>query len=308
MFERIVDPTTSPGLRQTLAQLMLDACSGKICSMQRVGAIGGRNDLVTSAARFLNGPLGASYGGDTGSAVVTNVNPVSYPAATAVNDGARRGLKLISRAGHPNFPGVDEELVVRIARFATNLWRTINGEPIEVRQSIPGVFKGYVGVCATDGQLRCSLLALWQWVWPRGCFAVMQVQVRKSTEWTRNYKELGVDKVMKTSEEEKVASSEEEASLAEVTRLVSMELDRQIWRGEMASKAYEFYKMSKSSNIMPDASASEQGIGQPLPPIQRDLSFKQGGWIASAAQQRRATGLDGGTAITKIRLRPSAAS
>ena len=78
MFQRIVDPLTSPGLRQTLAQLMLDACSGKICSMQRVGAIGGRNDLVTSMARFLHGPLGASYGGDTGSAIITNVNPNSY--------------------------------------------------------------------------------------------------------------------------------------------------------------------------------------------------------------------------------------
>mmetsp|Transcript_18281 Transcript_18281/g.32947 ORF Transcript_18281/g.32947 Transcript_18281/m.32947 type:complete len:673 (-) Transcript_18281:142-2160(-) len=306
MFERIVDPSTSPGLRQTLAQLMIDACSGKICSTQRVGAVGGRNDLVTSAARFLNGPLGASYGGDTGSAVVTNVNPVSYPSASAVNDGARRGLRLISRAGHPKETGVGEELVVRIARFATNLWRVINGEPIDLMESIPGVFNGNVGICATDCQLRCSLLAFWQWVWPRGCFAVLQVQVRKSNEWSRDYKELGVDKVMKISDEEKIAANEEEASLSEVHRLVSMELDRQIWRGEMAMKAYEMYKSSKTSSNVPDPSAAEQGIGQPLPPIERDSAFKQGGWIASSAHQRRLANLDGGTAITKIRIRKSA--
>ena len=299
IFERIVNPDTSPSLRHTLAQLMLDACSGKICSMQRVGAIGGRNDLVTSAARFYNGPLGACYGGDTGSAVVTNVNPITYPAASAVNDGARRGLKLMSRAGHPKETGVDEELIVRIARFATKLWRTINGEPLDLTRSTPGV-------CSMDGQLRCTLLALWQWLWPRGCFAVMQVQVRKSNEWIRDYKELGVDQVMKTSEEEKLAASEEEASLSELHRLVSQELDRQIWRGEMSTQAYEIFKSMKSSNSITDASASEQGIGQPLPPIERDVSFKHGGWIASASQQRRAKGLDGGTAITKIRIRKSA--
>ena len=61
--------------------------------MQRVGSIGGRNDLLTSGARYLNGPLGASYGGDSGSAVVNNVNPVSHPAASFVNDGARLGLR-----------------------------------------------------------------------------------------------------------------------------------------------------------------------------------------------------------------------
>ena len=193
MFERIVDTQTSPGLRQTLAQLMLDACSGKICSMQRVGAIGGRNDLVTSAARFLHGPLGASYGGDTGAAVMTNVNAVSYSAASAVNDGARRGLRLICKAGHPREVGITEELVVRIARFATNLWRTINGEPLEISESSSPFYKGNVGVCANDGHLRCTLLALWQWLWPRGCFAVLQVQVRKANEWTGNYKDLGVD-------------------------------------------------------------------------------------------------------------------
>jgi hypothetical protein len=149
---------------------------------------------------------------------------------------------------------------------------------------------------------------LWQWLWPRGCFPVLQVQVRKPTEWTRDYKELGVDKVMRMSEEEKIAASEEEASLSELHRLVSIELDRQLWRGEMAMKAYDIFKATKSASSITDATATEQGIGQPLPPIKRDLAFRQGGWIASSAQQRRATGLDGGTAVTKIRVRKSADS
>mmetsp|Transcript_24417 Transcript_24417/g.67496 ORF Transcript_24417/g.67496 Transcript_24417/m.67496 type:complete len:1959 (-) Transcript_24417:791-6667(-) len=305
MFERIIDPHTSPGLRQTLAQLMLDACSGKICSMQRVAAIGGRNDLVTSAARFLHGPLGASYGGDTGAAAVTNVNDISYSAASAVNDGARRGLAVLRRAGHPRKIVVGEELIVRIARFATSLWRTINGEPIEITDTTPGLHKGNVGVCATDGQLRCTLLALWQWVWKSGCFAVMQVQIRKPNEWSGNYKDLGVDKVMKTSEEEKEAADEEKTSLAALDELTNKELDRQEWRGQMAVKAYETFKLTNKLSTVSDLSATEQGIGQSLPPIKRDTAFKQGGWIASAAQQRRTTGIDGGTAITKIRLRTS---
>ena len=82
-----------------------------------------------------------------------------------------------------------------------------------------------------------------------------------------------------------------------------MEIGRQIWRGEMASKAYEFSKIIKSGDV--DASAVEQGIGQPLPPIQRDSAFTAGGWIASAAQQRRKLALDGGMAVTKLRLRKS---
>ena len=69
----------------------------------------------------------------------------------------------------------------------------------------------------------------------------------------------------------------------------------------MAKKAFEFYKSSKG--IVQDVAAAEKGIGQPLPPIQRDTAFKQGGWTASAAQQRRALALDGGTAVTKVRLK-----
>jgi hypothetical protein len=62
------------------------------------------------------------------------------------------------------------------------------------------------------------------------------------------------------------------------------------------------FKNSKGSLSASDVAAAEQGIAQPLPPIQRDIAFKQGGWIASAAQQRRALALDGGTAVTKLRL------
>jgi hypothetical protein len=210
----------------------------------------------------------------------------------------------MSRAGHPRETGVGEKLIVRIARFATNLWRTINGEPLVLGSSTPGHFNGTVGVCAYDGHLRCTLLALWQWLWPKGSFAVMQVQTWKAHEGTQHYKEIGADRVMKISSEEKDASNTEDASLGEIERLVSSEIDRQLWRGEMAAKAYEFYESGKSG-IIADASAAEQGIGQPLPPIERDNAFKSGGWIASAAQQRRAKSLDGGTAVTKLRLRKS---
>lgn len=296
MLRRIVDPSSSPGLRQTLAQLMLDACTGKISSLQRVGAIGGRNDLTTAASRFFNGPLGASHGGDNGASVVVTVHPKSYPAASAVNDGARRGLRLLSRAGHPKEPTIEDALLVRIAKFASDLWRTINGEPIQLSNDLHSNTNAKVGVCAYDGHLRCTLLALWQWCWPRprGCFAVLLAQ----------YKKIGGDTVMKASREEEEASNADEASLGDLSRLVSMEIDRQMWRGEMANRSYEYYKTGKTT-ITADVSATEQGIGQPLPPIQRDSAFKAGGWIASAAQQRRALALDGGTAVTKIRLRKS---
>jgi hypothetical protein len=66
LLDRIIEEQTSPSLRQTLAMIMMDACTGKVCSMQRVGSIAGRNDLITSAARFFCGPLLASHGGDYG--------------------------------------------------------------------------------------------------------------------------------------------------------------------------------------------------------------------------------------------------
>ena len=302
LVDRINDPSTSPNLKHTLSLLMMDACTGKICSMQRVGAIGGRNELVTAAARFYNGALGASHGGDSGSATLMSVSPTNYPAANAVNDGARRGLRLLSRAGHPR-ETASEEVVVRIARFATNLWRTINGEFVmpQAKFSPPTNDPTSLnGVCAYDGQLRCSLLALWQWIWPNRCLAVLQVQAWKSHEGTQRYEDLGATHVMKITEEEKAAAATEDSALEHITKLVNTELDRQKWRGEMAMKAYEFQKSGTGNKV--DVAAAEQGIGQPLPPIQRDTAFKNGGWVASAAQQRRALNLDGGTAVTKLRL------
>jgi hypothetical protein len=185
------------------------------------------------------------------------------------------------------------------------LWRTINGDPPE-----PSNFDGESenGVCAFDGALRCSLLALWQLIWPRGCFSVLQVQDWKSEEHTKAYTDLGAHLVMQISDDEKDAAAAEESSLADINRLVEMELERQSWRGDMAKKAYDMYKASKGSTAVQDVAAAEQGIGQPLPPIQRDAAFKQGGWIASAAQQRRALALDGGIAVTKLRLNLSSKS
>jgi hypothetical protein len=296
---------------------MMDSCTGKVCSMQRIGSIAGRNDLITSVARFFCGPLGACHGGDNGSAVVTAVSAMTFPAASAVNDGARRGMRLLSRAGHPSSQ-VRQEEVVRVAIFATRLWRTINGEPAADVAKYDGIFterqQPLLGVCAYNGILRCSLLALWQWIWPKGCFALLQVQSWGAHEHTQHYRDIGAHYVMKISDLEKAAATAEENVLSDINRYVEMERDRQIWRGEMAQKAYDLHKASKgmSSTTSQDAlagstAAAEKGIGQPLPPITRDAAFKQGGWIASAAQQRRSLALDGGTAVTKLRLKVKSA-
>jgi hypothetical protein len=296
---------------------MMDSCTGKVCSMQRVGAIAGRNDLISTLARFYLGPLGACHGNDNGSAVVAAVSALTFPAASAVNDGARRGMRLLSRAGHPSSQ-VRQEEVVRVAIFATRLWRTINGELADVSQCNVTAEQEYplLGVCAYDGILRCSLLALWQWIWPKGCYALLQVQSWGEHENTAHYRNIGAHHVMKITEADKAAATAEENSLSDINRYVELERDRQIWRGEMAQKAYDIHKATKgmsssSSNLssqqdvlgMSNVAAAEKGIGQPLPPITRDAAFKQGGWIASSAQQRRSLALDGGTAVTKIRLK-----
>ena len=307
LLDRIVQPGTSPSLRHTLAALMMDACTGKIASMQRVGAIAGRNDLLSSAARFFNGPLGASHGGDNGSAIVMFVSAATHPSASAVNDGARRGLRLISRAGHPRSSApAPDDVVIRIAVFATRLWRTINGEhpvPSSTTLNVNATSPSLVGVCAYDSALRTSLLALWQWLWPKGCFAVLRTQ-----DWKDNSPGPPTDKVMHITEAEKEAAMAEEASLADLSRLVNQEIDRQAWRGEMAAKAFQLSTSgssggSSSKNNKVDLAAAEQGLGQPLPPILRDAAFKQGGWIASWAQQRREKSLDGGSTVTKLRLK-----
>ena len=110
---------------------------------------------------------------------------------------------------------------------------------------------------------------------------------------------------MQISEEEIAAASAEEKSLVDINRLVEAERDRQVWRGEMMKKAYDMYEASKGSAPVQDIAAAEQRIGEPFPPIARDAAFKQGGWIASAAQQRRSLGLDGGSVVTKVRLKVS---
>lgn len=299
LLDRIQEPTTSPGLRQSLVALMFDACTGKVCSMQRAAIVGGRNDLCTSSSRFTQGPLGASHGGDNGSAFLLSVSEDTYPAANAVNDGARQGLRTMKMAGRDQ--ASSDVTVVRVARFATTLWRTINGEtsPTTARES------SKPGVCSQDGQLRCSLLSLWQWIWSKTCIAVLRVQSWDGIAGTKRYLELGADKVMKFTAEEKDALNEEENACMGLKAIADSEIDRQRWRGEMSKRSFEFHKSEKAAapNVAVETlTSTSQDIGKPLPLVAKDAAWRSGGWVASTAQQRRAKGLDGGSAITKIRL------
>ena len=258
----------------------MDACTGRVCSYQRVGTFAGRHDLVTSAARFYCGPLGAPYGGDSGACV-------TIPAAAAVTDGARRGMRMIGKAGRPKETSIRPEVVTRVAKFGTQLWRTVNGDDA-VEPSNPGV-------CAFDGVLRSSLLALWQWIFPRGCIAVLQVQ-----SWKPESVPFDISGVMKKSESERTpAAVNDKQALEELARVVGSERKRQEWRGEMAKKAYEVYAATPNK----DPNAISSGVGHPLPQIERDAAFRFGGWIASAAHQRRAKSLDGGAVVSQIRLK-----
>jgi len=187
--------------------------------MQRVGVIGGRGDLCTTAARFFGGPLGGTNGGDNGSTMLTAVSAASYPAANAVNDGARRGLRMLKLVGRHD--DTTDKIVVRVAIFATKFWRTLNGDSCSDGTAVDGV-------CAGDAQLRCSLLSLWQWIWPKSCFALLRVQGWKSAASTPRYKEIGAHFVMKVSEEERQASSMEEAAYAPFNKVVQSEIDRQL--------------------------------------------------------------------------------
>lgn len=302
----VIDSRTSPGLRQTLALLMMDACTGKICSTQRVAAIGGRGDLCTSAARFFTGPLGESYGGENGSALLLSVSEISYPAANAVNDGARYGLALLRKAGAIEDKETSNKTIARIAKFATSLWRTINGDSTPPPSAtLPQTSTGKNGICAFDGQLRCTLLSLWMWLWPSRCHTVTRVQTWQQLMGKEQYKQLGGDLVMHSTEAEIKAAIDEEKSIASIQHVVEKEIDRQKWRGEMAWKAYEYHEYDKSKKAAQDGGAVtiDQGIGQPLPMIRRDVAFQRGGWIASAAQQRRDGKLDGGCKVTTVRLK-----
>lgn len=274
----------SPGLRLTLALLMIDGCSGKICSLQRVGSFCGQNRLCGSGTRFMNGPLGASYGGDNGSALLFTVSDITYPAANAVNDGARRGLRLLKDSCKDG--AYTSQTVVRVAKFASKLWRTINGESIS---SSTNSQYDPVGVCAHDNNLRCSLVALWQWIWPSHCYQFLRTQSWLAMEGTPQYFSMGLNHVMKTTAEEKEVTLLEDEALQPLIKVVEAEIDRQKFRGEMHNKAYG------KSPVFTEA-------GQPLPVVKKDDAWRLGGWVASTAQQRRSQGADGGSAVTKIRL------
>jgi hypothetical protein len=302
----IIEPTTSPGLKQTLASLMYDACTGKICSTQRVAIMARYNNLIDSGNRFFNGPLGSGYGSEYGASIHTLVSEQSMPAANAVNNGARRGLRFLKQAGKPSQGNLaSEENLVRVAKFATDLWRTINGELGGIELSSSGdqyvtipITTAVDGICAHDGVLRCSLLSLWQWLWPKGCIAVLRVQSWKEHEGTSRYKALGADEVMKIEDDEKEAAMVEDSLCNDLRQIISSEIDRQNWRGQMAAVRREELVSSK------DLTANIQGLNYPLHIVQRDEAWKQGAWVASTASQRRGKGVDGGStvSVTKLRL------
>jgi len=292
LLQRILEPSTSPGLRITLASLMMDACSGKICSLQRVGSFAVQSTFCASGSRYLNGPLGPSCGGDNGSALLLAVNESTYLAADAVNTGARRGFRILRDTCKEKAEGntSSNDTILRVAKFAAKFWRTINGEQVGPASALRPV-----GVCAHDGHLRCALVSLWQWIWPKHCYQVMRAASwYQMYEGTMKFHSLGFDQVMASTPEEREACKvEDDVILAPLVLLVNAEIDRQKWRGEMAAKAYEYFLREKK----PPAE-----IGQPLPIVKRDTAWKLGGWVASTAQQRRAMGADGGSAVTKIRL------
>jgi hypothetical protein len=279
-----------------LALLMMDASTGKICSTQRIAMIAKSNDLVECGTRIYNGPLGASYGSENGASIHTTVAAQSMPAADAVNNGARRGLRLIKQAGKTDV--ARNSTIVRVATFATKLWRTINGELGGESQSsnvdgITPITSAVDGICAHDGYLRCSLLSLWQWLWPKACIAVLRIQ----HEGTGKY--LGADEVMRIDESEKEAATVEDSSCTDLRTITAYEIDRQRWRGEMAGVRRKEVASSK------DASASSQGLNFPLRTVSKDEAWRQGGWVASASSQRRKEGSDGGSSVSVTKLRLS---
>lgn len=294
-----IDPVISPGLRLTLASLMIDACHGRICSFQRVASFCGQKRLCESGARFMNGPLGASYGGDNGSALLITVSDATYPAANAVNDGARRGLRLLRDfcvEDSDVFERVktrtnyDANATARVSKFATKLWRTINGEKVGTGRTIAPMSK--FGVCAHDAHLRCALVALWQWIFPRQLLLAWPFAAKEIVP-----KNCSADQsqVMKATAEEENAAILEDEALDPLIKAVEDEVDRQKWRCDMAKEAFENFVSSKENSNLTD-------VGQPLPLVKRDDAWKIGGWVASTAQQRRKKLADGGIGVTKIRL------
>ncbi len=254
------------------------------------------NDLVECGAQMCNGPLGASYGSENGASIHTTVAAHSMPTADAVNNGARRGLRLIKQAGKTD--SAKSNTIVRVATFSTKLWRTINGElggqsDISVVDCVHPITNAVDGICAHDGYLRCSLLSLWQWLWPKACIAVLRIQHEISGKYQ------GSDQVMKIEESEKEAATTEDSFSSDLRAITTYEIDRQRWRGEMAGVRRKEVVSSK------DASTSSQGLHFPLRTVTKDEAWKQGGWVASASSQRRKEGSDGGSSVsvvTKLRL------
>jgi hypothetical protein len=275
---------------------MLDACTGRICSLQRVASFCGQRSLSAAGSRLLNGPLGASNGGDNGSALLMVVSDFSYPAAYSVNAGARLGLRLLNDSLKDTCKDVkySNQIIVRVASFASRLWRIINGEQCGKFSAGHDDTESF-SVCAHDSHLRCTLLALWQCVWNKHCMQLMRAQSWHAMEGTPQYFAMGIDKILKQTPEEKEATAREDVVLEPLSEIVETEVDRQKWRGEMAAKAYEYYERENKSNP-----SSE--VGQPLPVLAKNVAWKLGGWVASTAQQRREKNLDGGRAVRKINL------
>ena len=136
------------------------------------------------------------------------------------------------------------------------------------------------------------------------CVAVLRVQSWDGIAGTKRYLELGADTVMNITEEEKEAMQEEEEACKALKVIADIEIDRQRWRGDMSKRSYEFHKGEKATPTVPvePLTSTSQDLGKPLPLVAKDAAWRSGGWVASTAQQRRAKGLDGGSAITKIRL------
>ncbi len=271
--------------------------------------------MVLGAARFYNGPLGASYGNDIGNTLLMSVTEGSSPTANAVSSGARKGLRLLRTAGKPMNSNKQnqkkpssEKTIVQVAQFATDLWRTINGEmggkTNEKDRTSASVTCVIDGVCAYDGYLRCTLLSLWQCIWPNSkssnglCPAVQRVQSWKQHSETKRYKDLGADKVMSIEDDEKISAEIGYKANESFRKIIISEIDRQRWRGELAKKK------KAASNTSKDPTAASLGLNQPLDIVEKDDAWRLGSWVTSAAHQRRANGADGGSmlSVTKLRL------
>jgi hypothetical protein len=196
---------------------MMDACTGKVCSTQRVATLGGRNDVPIDVSRFSCGPLGSTFGGDIGASILLTVSDELSPAANAVNDGARVGLRFLTRCGLDS--SSSDETVIRVAKFATKLWRVMNGE------DAGAVDMGFEGICSYDPVLRTTLLSLWQWIFPKGCIAIIRVQswrsIKGESSELQKHFAVSTNDVMSVSEEDKKRSTEEDSALSDIQNVVT---------------------------------------------------------------------------------------